>query len=91
MNYLMYCMLSIPSAAGNSNEPYGEALHVNLTRRLLPRGLRSHQPPSSLDFCFAAPFVVQAEHQHIQRHSALSLQRTIKSVLMLPACHLLPQ
>lgn len=87
----MYCMLSIPPAAGNSNEPYGGALHVNLTRRFLPRGCAHTGPPSSLDFCFAAPFAAQAEHQHIQRHSALSLQRTIKSVLMLPACHLLPQ
>lgn len=47
-------------------------------------------PPSSrLLFCSA--FTVWTEHQHIQKHSILSVQRTAKSVLMLPACHLMPQ
>lgn len=40
---------------------------------------------------FCCSFMVWAEHQHILKHSALSLQRAIKSVLMLPACHLMPQ
>lgn len=47
-----------------------EASHVNLTRSPRPPRWRPHQPPSSPDFCLAAPFflfVCLSEHQHIRR------------------------
>lgn len=40
---------------------------------------------------FYSTFMAQAKHQHFLKHLVLSLLCTIKSVLMLPACHLMPQ
>lgn len=52
---------------------------------------RSHQPPSSVDFCLAAPLWCEPGISTFRSTQTLSLQRAIKSVLMLPACHLMPQ
>ena len=58
-------------------------------QHLSPR-LRSHQSLYPLAFVLQNFFFPElAEPQHIC--PALSLQRTIKSAAMLPACHLLPQ
>lgn len=57
-------------------------------------GLGSSQGNSSPEAANVATFItlmIQVEHQRILTHSALSLKHTTKSVLMLPAFHLMPQ
>lgn len=58
--------------------------------QILPRGSKRTGPFFTW-LLFCSTFMVRAEHRHIQKHSTLSLQHMIKSVLMLPACHLMPQ
>ena len=83
---------SAPTAAGNGNTPLWGSLACDPHKANPPPPEAAITPAPFIRWLlFRSTFTVRAEHQHIQRHSALSLQRTIKSVLMLPACHLLPQ